>query len=184
MRAFIGIDPGLEGAAVKIYGGYTAFLDTPILHTTDSTKRNRRIYDEAQMAKVLRDLTEPNTPHFQGEDGVIAVIEQVHSMPKQGVASSFTFGMGYGIWLGILAALRIPYVRVTPQRWKKEVMMDGPKTDQAVIAFATRLYPTVSQELRTPRGKLLLGRADALLIAHWQLIRERDLSASLGSATP
>lgn len=49
-------------------------------------------------------------------------IELVHSMPKQGVASTFKFGMGYGQLQGICAALRIPFVLIAPQVWKKEMV--------------------------------------------------------------
>jgi len=170
MRTIIGIDPGQEGALVMIPPGVPegshlgiVVRDTPVLATKNAAGKARTIYDEVQMASELRDLVSRAPVRTE----VLVVIEQVHSMPKQGVASSFTFGMGYGIWLGIIAALGIPSHRVTPQRWKKEVLADGPKTDQAVVAFAARLYPSVRPDLQTPRGRLLLGRADALLIAHW-----------------
>lgn len=165
---YLGIDPGLKGAAALIVPigwpgierGAVIFADTPILKTTKSDGGAKTIYDEAQMVAVLegwkKDFVE-----------IRAVIEQVHAMPKQGVSSCFTFGMGYGIWLGVLAALKIPSRRVTPQRWKKDVLADGPKTDQATVAFAGRLYPDIAPQLRGPRGALSLGRADALLIAHW-----------------
>lgn len=165
--AFIGIDPGLEGAVVGVsVAGQVFCEDTPILHTENSAGKARRIYDEVAMAICLGKI-EGKLRLLPNCFDVHVVIEQVHAMPKQGVASSFTFGMGYGIWLGIIAALGFASTRVTPQRWKKEVLADGPKTDQAVIAFASRLYPTYSPELKTQRGRLLLGRADALLIAHW-----------------
>lgn len=172
---YIGIDPGLDGAIALIpEGAPPSFWDTPTLQgaTTPGKKTARRIYDEAEMARLLRVAL-----HCSG--GVLATIEQVHSMPKQGVASSFTFGMGYGIWLGLLAALQIPYRRVTPQRWQRDILADGPKTDQAAVAFAGRLYPAAAGHLRTPRGKLLMGRADALLIAHhgslWGAPKEKSL---------
>ena len=59
--------------------------------------------------------------HYLVEDirGPSAMIEQVHSMPKQGVASSFKFGRHYGFLLGVLTALGIPYQTVTPQKWQK-----------------------------------------------------------------
>jgi crossover junction endodeoxyribonuclease RuvC len=167
-KVIIGIDPGLEGAVVALYldgGARVRMADTPNVRTSDARGRERRVYDEAEMARVLRGMA----CSIEGGDlpEVHAFIEQVHAMPKQGVASSFTFGMGYGIWLGILAALRIPHTRVTPQRWVKAVAADAPKTDQAMVALAGRLYPGVSEDLRTPRGRLLLGRSDALLLAHY-----------------
>ena len=38
----------------------------------------------------------------------LAVIEKVGAMPKQGVASTFKFGKGYGGLLGVCAALQVP----------------------------------------------------------------------------
>lgn len=160
MKVTIGIDPGQQGAVVRIdERGTPVFVDTPTLRTTNSKGKARTMYNEPEMARLLRNLAFGNDAHV--------VIEQVNAMPKQGVASSFNFGMGYGIWLGIIAALALPSTRVTPVRWKKDVLADAPKTDQAVVGIAARLYPAASAELRGPRGAMLLGRADALLIAHW-----------------
>lgn len=166
-RIFIGIDPGMEGALARVGAQPedVVITDTPTLATENSAGRARRIYDEGAMARELRSLA--GIRHGQAPDDVAVCIEQVHSMPKQGVASAFTFGTGYGIWLGIIAALGLPSVRVEPRRWKKDVLADGPKTDQAVAAVAARLYPGTGPLLETARGRLLLGRADALLIAHW-----------------
>ena len=38
----------------------------------------------------------------------IAVVEQAQSMPKQGIAGAFNYGVGYGKILGVLAAWRFP----------------------------------------------------------------------------
>lgn len=43
-------------------------------------------------------------------------------MPGQGVSSTFTFGENIGIWKGILAAMDIPYIETTPQKWQRQVL--------------------------------------------------------------
>lgn len=156
----IGIDPGLTGAIAFISsdGATVGFIDTPIVVLRDG-KKTKRLYDRAAMADALRDLVARNP-------GINAVIEQVHAMPKQGVASSFNFGTGYGLWLGILAALQVPHTLVTPQNWTKALLAGKPAGDEAAVIRCGELYPTVAGQLRTPRGALHLGRADALLIAH------------------
>jgi len=161
LRAYIGIDPGQTGAvAVIVVDTASGAARAPELHDTPTFKGDgKTLYDEAGMARILADVARVYGGH------VFATIEKVGAMPKQGVASSFNFGMGYGIWLGIIAALGIQSQRVTPQRWKKSALQDGPKVDQAVVAVAARLYPAVAAMLRGPRGALLMGRADALLIA-------------------
>ena len=62
--------------------------------------------------------------NLYGNKNCNVFIEKVHSMPGQGVASMFNFGKGYGIWIGILAALKISKTLVTPQEWKKEMMSE------------------------------------------------------------
>jgi hypothetical protein len=154
---FVGIDPGLAGAIAFISnseGVPLRALDTPTL--VGGTK-GRRDYDINQMRAYLSTL---NTLVARGE--VFAVIEHVHSMPKQGVASSFSFGRGVGLWEGLLVGLGIPYQKVTPQRWK-QAMMDGmPKGKGSSIIVAKRLFPSV--ELNRKKDH---GRADALLLAEF-----------------
>ena len=76
----------------------TSVFDTPtVLVEGEKTKRK---YLTSAMALLLK-------PYADRSD-VLAVLENVHSMPKQGVSSSFCFGEGKGIWEGILAALKFP----------------------------------------------------------------------------
>jgi hypothetical protein len=46
-------------------------------------------------------------------------VENVHSMPKQGVKSTFTFGVQKGIILGIVLSLEKELYLVDPREWKK-----------------------------------------------------------------
>lgn len=48
-----------------------------------------------------------------------SIIEKVHSMPGQGVSSSFKFGSSYGQCLQILYQYSDEFIMVTPQAWKK-----------------------------------------------------------------
>ena len=94
-------------------------------------------------------------------------------MPGQGVTSMFSMGMGFGIWLGILAALRIPVTRVEPLRWKKEMGIAGGAEKGASVVRALQLFPACRDLTRQyKRGGVMLdtylhGRADALLISDW-----------------
>ena len=98
---YLGIDPGLSGAVGILYHMKTLttwarimVFDTPTaLVEGETTKRK---YLVPAMADLLR-------PYARRQD-VLAILENVHSMPKQGVASSFCFGEGKGMWEGILAA--------------------------------------------------------------------------------
>jgi crossover junction endodeoxyribonuclease RuvC len=159
---YLGIDPGLDGAVAAISGNpgdlppWIVALDTPT--AKDGTKRRYLVADMRQMLVKL----------LGGTNGAAlcdayAAIERVHSMPKQGVASSFTFGEGFGLWQGVLTGLGIPFDLVTPQRWKKTLLDGASKEKDASRIRAQQLFPTVDLKLKKHHG-----RADALLIAEWR----------------
>jgi hypothetical protein len=166
---YVGIDCGLDGALAFLAPSHfdgVAFSDTP---TLDTGKGSRRTYDIPAMAKILRD--------WMSAPGVLIVaLEQQQSMPKQGVASTFSTGFGYGVWQGLLVALGIPYELVHPKAWKKAMMPDAPKEKEASVLVASRLYPGVADKLKTERGRALHGRADALLLAEY--MRRRHAGGS------
>ncbi len=135
----IGIDPGKNGAAT--------FLD-----------------DDAQVLDVLSfgNLTEHDIysgiAEWTEDTQTFAFIEQVHSMPKQGVVSSFKFGVGYGFLLGLLTALKIPFERVTPQKWQKVLGCLSHGDKNITKAKAQELFPV---------QKWTHGTADSVLIAEY-----------------
>lgn len=149
-ESFIGIDPGQKGAIAIISNTYGLLLlkDWP--------------GSEIAAADLLRNIG--LIYHTIDIERTQAAIEYVHSMPKQGVSSTFKFGTNFGIWKGILAAFAIPFIEVRPQQWKKNIIKkaDG---KLACINVAKRMFP--SAKLEGPRGGLKDGRAEALLIADW-----------------
>jgi hypothetical protein len=52
-------------------------------------------------------------------NGVQVLLEESQAMPQQGTRSMFVTGVGFGLWLGILAAVQLPYTRIRPAVWKK-----------------------------------------------------------------
>lgn len=161
---YTGIDPGQDGAVGSVFpDGVVEIVDVPLF-----VAKGKKSYDVGGMVTILRRLADL-ARHSTGA-GLTVAIEKVHSMPKQGVASSFTFGKGYGIWLGILSALEIRHVLVTPQRWQGKVLAGVAKDSPAEeAAVAARLYPQASPHLRGPKGGLREGRVDAVLLAHYGL---------------
>jgi crossover junction endodeoxyribonuclease RuvC len=89
------------------------------------------------------------------------VVEKVHSMPKQGVASSFKFGTSYGIVIGVVAALEIPLFFAPPQEWKGVMHLIG-KDKEAARKLAIERWPTHSDLFRLKKHS---DRAEAALIA-------------------
>lgn len=152
MTIYIGIDPGFKGAVGIIESdGSVRIVDTP----SGIIGKSKREYFIPKMVEIL-------APYVV--DAYVA-IEKVHAMPRQGVASAFTFGKGFGLWLGILGSLAIPYDEVTPQRWQG-VMLDGmQKGKDSSRMRAMALWPQFTDRLNRKSND---GRAEALLIAEWR----------------
>jgi len=154
MRWYAGIDPGLDGAIAVLGDGRLQVSSADIYDAPSAKIGNKSDFMVADMVNILQ--------RYPGE--VLAAIERVHSMPKQGVASSFNFGRGVGYWIGILAALKIPYEEVTPQRWQADMLNGIQKTKDASRLRAMQLFPQLADKLNLKKHH---GRADALLIASW-----------------
>ncbi len=163
MKVWAGIDPGNTGAIVLIQeDGHIEFHDAPTAKVQVSKKSSRTVLVPQDMVGQMRiGRTGPRASHVY--------VEKATAMPKQSPNSMFNFGMGYGLWLGVLAALGIPYTLVTPQRWKKEMMAGMGKEKSASCVRAAQLFPHASDRLQRPKrggGVIYLdGRGDALLLA-------------------
>ena len=144
----LGVDPGaVSGAyaliAVTSNGQAALADDIPVVD---------RQVDAAEWGRIVARLN-PD----------VAVVEQVGSMPKQGVASTFKFGMGCGLIRGVLAGAGVPIISVTPAKWKKHFSLNSDAEKSRALAI--RRFPGVTTLAR----KKDHGRAEALLLALWKL---------------
>lgn len=147
----IGIDPGLTGAAAVLdEGALLALHDTPVM-TIRIGRKTRQDYDLLVMRKLL-------LPYVGTACHVF--IEQQQAMPGQGVTSTFKTGMGYGLWLAMLAALQLPHTIIAPFAWKRSCSLIGRDKD-ASRQRAQQLFPTSHLTRKKDHG-----RADALCIAY------------------
>lgn len=138
----MGLDPGASGAVAFYYPGRPQVIsayDVPLVE--------RQIN-----AAALYDLIKKYSPD-------LAVVEIVHSMPKQGVASSFQFGKSYGVALGVIGSLKIPSVHVSPTKWKKYFNLSSDKEEARALAI--NKWPA-SEHFRRKKDN---GRAEAALLA-------------------
>ena len=135
---FIGIDPGKSGA-IAIVDGTGLYVASLRLSCTES------------------DVAEFFATYIQYED-MVAYIERVHSMPRQGVASSFKFGMNYGFLRGMLIAFKVPFEEVGPAVWQGKMSCRSGGDKNVTKARAQQLFPAV---------KITHANADALLIAEY-----------------
>ena len=140
----IGIDPGLNG-------GIAYLEDEELVEYTKlptiGEKKGRQLNKKA-LIRWVQDRKEVDR----------CVIEDVHSMPKQGVSSVFKFGMIKGQLDMLPTVLGIPLYYVTPQRWKK-IMLEGTAKDKnAAILYVTNRFGISLNKSED-------GIADAILIA-------------------
>lgn len=113
--SYLGIDPGKNGGIAifsKLSSGRTTIQAWPMLET------------ELDLCRLLEGVNLP--------DRTTAVIEHVWSSPQMGVASSFTFGFGYGGLRMVLTALRIPFSPVRPQVWQNALGVTPQKKGKIV----------------------------------------------------
>ena len=143
LNYFLGIDPGKSGAwAVIDKDNYVVFAE---------------LWNESCLAAIANDHR--NNTFFITS----AVLELVHSMPKQGVKSMFTFGTNFGMWQGMLLSNQIPFDLIIPTRWMKMVLDSGNRTPEHRFQYALRHWP--GAPLLGPRGAKRIGIADALCMA-------------------
>jgi hypothetical protein len=112
----------------------------------------------------LKDKTLADQWRFLDQWATCATIEHVHSMPRQGVVSTFKFGKSYGNLEAFLTAAEIPFERVTPSVWQREFGLLA-KKGETKTAKKNR-HKALAQEL-FPSVKVTHAVADALLIAEY-----------------
>lgn len=97
----------------------------------------------------------------------IIMIEEVHSLFGMSAKSNFSFGYNVGIVNTLSSISEIGVDKVTPKKWQKlvGVRAKGKEIKKDVAGICERLYPKAS--IRGPRGGLLDGLSDALMIAHY-----------------
>jgi crossover junction endodeoxyribonuclease RuvC len=170
---YAGIDPGISGAICSIdsESREVSFWDTPIL-AIKSGRTVKNQMDCHTAAAILQRLDRSK--------GLLVTIEKVNAMPSipgadgerrsMGATSAFSFGMGFGMWIGICAASELPYQLVHPATWKAALMRDATKEKDASRQKAMQLYPYVAKDLARKKDH---ARGDALLLAHYGMTMGR-----------
>lgn len=141
---YLGVDPGQEGS-VAVLGADGKVLSILAF----KTKTEREISDFFfRWSSALKKL---------------CMLELVHSMPKQGVASSFKFGQSYGFLRGVLVAHRIPFHEVRPNAWQKTLGCLSGGKKKVTRQKAQQLFPDPLPDDQ----RITNQTADALLIAEY-----------------
>jgi len=150
LRQIAAIDPGL-GGAIAFLGADLEVHDMPV---------TAGAVDAAQLAVLLR------------RELAVVVVERQQAMPRQGVSSSFKTGAGYGIVLGVVAALGHRIEVVAPGAWKraagvpKPTELAGPKRVTEMKDLSRRrageVFPGFAHLWLRKKDH---GRAEAVLMA-------------------
>lgn len=152
----VAVDPGIYGG-IAIVGERYAEVHAPPVCQPGKRKR----IDAPDLVRVLKRAF--TVPEFEAvRNPPIAVVEYASSMPGEGAVGAFSYGCGYGVYIGALTALDVPPVIVTSRKWKGALGLSSDKSES--LALARRLFPGFSDALR-PKGSD--GKAEALLLAYW-----------------
>ena len=153
MAYLISIDPGIKGG-IAFWDKNGSLLSVEPMPTYKTSKK-----------KVDLDLQTLQKLLSQGE---VIVIERVHSMPKQGVASTFFFGKQFGVLVGMSYALGKKVDFISPQKWKKVVGLKA-KTKKEGKRKAIEMVKEI-YNIETKND----GIADAILIGRAFFILNKE----------
>lgn len=145
MTRVLGLDPGQSGAIALYDTAHPAAItvaDMPVVGGA---------VDAVELSRIIRECA-PD----------LVVVEAVHSMPKQGVASSFKFGTSYGIALGVVGALHLTHRLVAPTVWKKHFRLSSDKEQSRALAIRT--WPECGKSFSRKKDA---DRAEASLLARF-----------------
>lgn len=139
---WIGIDPGRSGASV-------------VMHDDGEIEQLRHDADDVVIADWYE---EQRLCDF-------CVLEHVWSRPNDVHAAAFGFAEQYGFLQGLMVANRIPYEKVSPQKWQKAV---GCIVDRSVTTHVQKknFHKAKAAEL-FPEIKITHRNADALMLVHY-----------------
>jgi hypothetical protein len=139
---WLGIDPGASGGIAVL----------SLEHVLTTWKMPETEHDISNVFASIRGLIS------------FAMIESVHSLPKQGVSSTFAFGRNYGFLRGMLVGHKIPFEDVTPGKWQAALRVRAIK-DEAKTDHKNRLKGLAQQLF--PHHHMTHAIADASLIVEY-----------------
>jgi hypothetical protein len=159
----IGIDPGKNG--------FICILDTNI------APNGEFLYYAVPLIGKDVDIKELNSILKRDYDkDVHCVIEDVHAIFGSAAKATFNFGWIVGVLEAILVAHRIPYTKVKPKEWQKEMWQGIPlqkkpngRTDTKAMSLlaAKRLFPNEDLTATERSVKPHDGKVDALLLSEY-----------------
>lgn len=148
-RIAIGIDPGKKGFMTFINKEGDDIFYKPLLEDSSS-----KYIDFSPLRKVFYELNE----EFDLSDICHCVIEDVHSIPGSSAQSNFNFGYIVGALEELLKGLEIPFTKVAPKTWQKEMWQGVALKKKFSSTGKTRVNDTKAMSLEA--AKRLFPRED------------------------
>lgn len=152
---FIGVDPGQTGS-IGMVDAHGKILVLELMPET-----------EAEIFALIMRHRE-----FAKAENCFGIVELVHSMKDQGVASSFKFGMNFGMVRMAMAAADISFELESPQKWIKALgippkpkNMNYQQGKERLRQVARRMFPKFALWNQPRTVTLQRQVTDGLLIA-------------------
>lgn len=167
MKYYIGIDPGVKGC-ISIVDETGKFIESFFL------LKNAKNVDTVEISNTLLNLS-------KYEDNCHVIIENIHAIFGSSAKGTFNFGFIAGLIEGVIATISLPYTKVNPKIWQKEMfrgvnVITKPSTtgktqviDTKKMSFLAshRIFPTVDLR-RTSKCKNEDDNfSDSLLMAEY-----------------
>jgi hypothetical protein len=161
-KVIVGIDPGKESYLCICRGGEYEFHQFPSIGAEIDIKGICQIFEE----------------NLVSVGDVHAVIEDVHAVYGSSAGATFAFGKIVGVLEALLYAYNVPFTKVQPKVWQKEMWQGVPiqtkesstgktsVTDTKLVSemAAKRLFPNVDLRKSEKAKKSDHNKVDALLI--------------------
>ena len=181
----LGIDPGLDGGLI-VLGYDNEVIDKlvmPLIKPIKKKASKKLTTKKIKTKKKARreyDLEALNDFIFKYKEKIdFAVLEKVWARQGEGVSSSFTFGKGYGLLLGILSAYRIKFILTTPKTWQGKNITGEKDPKKRSLSKKLELYPEVDLRATERSKKQHPGLVDAILIANYGLTNKDSICKTL-----
>ena len=141
-KAWCGVDPGGVSGAIALI-----------------TENEAIVEDYTTVGEIVELLIEWKTNY----NIKMVLMENVSSMHGWGIKGCFSFGINVGEWHGMLSALAIPFDKISPKKWQKDILGSSKikDTKKESLIVAKRLFPNIKIK------KTNHGKSDALLISEY-----------------
>jgi len=147
-KVYGGIDPGKKGAI--------AWLDESGALTA---------VEMPSTTKDVLDVIESMAQH----DVKMLALEKPIAMPGQGTKTTSTVFQAYGVLVAGLTVFHVPFIEVSPARWKRNLDLTSNKDMSR--ERASQMFPDYAHLWKLKRQD---GVAEAALLAYWAKIKNGD----------